>query len=207
MSRGDRRLSSPSDMWVFVCVCAVTSHSSVMATGRWWGGGRDNRHCRVDGGYKSLWLNLWMIGIRGARGRMCALRSDPAGHHASPLMTLLSSNRESETGDRPDDTKCQEGPQSASLYSAGTSLWRTSLKKEHVCCIFFLRCSNLLFFFFSLYRHHMNAALTDENTTAKQCRGLWYRFKMQLIKFQESMWWFWLHLGVKNSISSRATRA
>ena len=20
--------------------------------------GRDNRHCRVDGGYKSLWLNL-----------------------------------------------------------------------------------------------------------------------------------------------------
>ena len=44
---------------------------------------RDNRHCWADGRYKSPWLNLWMIGIRGARGRMCvcAPGSDPAFTH------------------------------------------------------------------------------------------------------------------------------
>lgn len=168
--------------------------------------GRDNRHCRVDGGYKSLWLNLWMIGIRGARGRMCALRSDPAGHHASPLTTLLSSNRESETETGqmiPNAKRTHNQPHCTQLACLhDVDFWR----RNTFVVFFFLRCRHGLFFF-SLYGYHMNAALTDESTTAKQCRGLWYRLKMQLIKFQESMWWFWLHLRVLNSISSRATQA
>lgn len=95
ITRGDRQLSPPSDLWLCVrmhCDISFLPNSQREVVDR------DNRHCRVERGYKSLWLNLWMIGIRGARGRMCVPCSDHACRHTSPLTTLLSSNRESETG-------------------------------------------------------------------------------------------------------------
>lgn len=59
---------------------------------------RDNGQSWAEDGYKSLWLNLWMIGIRGARGRMCALCSDPVCDHVSPVTTLGALNTECSKG-------------------------------------------------------------------------------------------------------------
>lgn len=59
---------------------------------------RDNGQCRADDGYESRWLNLWMIGIRGARGQIWAFCSGPVHDHVSSLTTLLASNRECGTG-------------------------------------------------------------------------------------------------------------
>ncbi len=88
-----------------------------------------------------------------------------------------------------DDTKCQEEPQSPSLYSAGTSLWRRFLREE-ARLLHFFSFLEVIERFFPFHRHHKYTALSENGATAKQSKGLCYRSKMQLIKCQETAWWF-----------------
>lgn len=84
---------------VYVCVSARCDVSFLPNSQREVHGDTDNRLRRADSGYKSPRLNLWMIGIRGARGRMCAPCSDHGRHHTSSsddTVVLKQSERQRE---------------------------------------------------------------------------------------------------------------
>lgn len=116
---------------VFVCVCAVTSNSSLIAKGRW--GGRDNRHSRADGGWRiqislAEFMNDW--DQRATWTNVCALLSSCMPSGVPNDGTVVLNRRERDGDGQRDDTKCQEDPQSSSLRSADMSVWCRVLKEE-----------------------------------------------------------------------------